>query len=332
MKWIVLIIGTMILTVPVKAQESRIKDLVAIKGNRTNELMGFGLVVGLNGTGDTPASISTVNGMKTLLSRLGMDINNDGIIFQSAAAVVVTAQLPAFARNGDDIDIKLSVLGDATSLAGGTLLMTPLKAGDGNVYAVARGPVVVAQASGEGAQSLTVASIPRGGQIERNFIPNLVIKGGIELNLKMPDFTTNARIAKTINQYFRRFIATSVDPSVIRVLIPSSHENDIVSFISELENLTVAVDQKAVVVVNERTGTVVMGGDVKISPIVLSHNGLSIEVGQEGSGGAINSVNGSTVGELIKSLNAIGVQPPDLISIIQSIHASGALRAEIKYQ
>ena len=313
------------------AQEARIKDLTSIKGNRTNELMGLGLVIGLNATGDTPASTSTNDAVKSLLSRLGMSPGDDAVITQSSAAVVVTATLPPFARNGDQIDVKLSIIGDATSLAGGTLLLTPLKAGDGNVYAIARGPIVIGQASGEGVESLTVAGIPNGGQIERDFIPNIVRQGAIELSLKNSDFTTSSRISKEINSFFHEFIANSRDSSLVQVKIPKRFVGKTVEFISKLENLKVKVDQKSVVVLNERTGTVVMGADVKVSPIVLSHKGLSIEVGEKDPAQKLIEVKGTTVGDLVKSLNAMGVEPADLVSIIQSIHASGALRAELHY-
>ncbi len=317
------------------AQTARIKDLVQIKGNRTNLLMGFGLVVGLNATGDSPASFSTGQAMGSLLSRLGMQPENSEIITQSAAAVIVTAELPAFAKIGESINVKASIIGDATSLAGGTLLATPLKAGDGRIYAVAQGPIVVGQATGVGAQSLTVAHIPGGGQIERNFDPSFVRNGLIELNLNNPDFTTSTRVSRAINDHFRAFVAQSVSPGQVDVKIPTRFSHRPVEFISELESLAVVADQKAVVILNERTGTVVMGGDIRISKFVLSHNGLSISVGTEAEAGArdesVVQVEGTTVDDLVQSLNAMGVKPRDLISILQSIHASGALRAEIKH-
>lgn len=316
------------------AQGSKIKDLVNIKGQRTNEVMGFGLVVGLNGTGDSEASLATNRAMTSLLDRLGMFPGDEAVLTQSAAAVVVTGQLPSFLRAGDKIDVKVSILGDATSLAGGTLLMTPLSAGDGQVYVVASGPVVVGQANGAGAQTLTVAHVPGGGQVERNFSPSFVSRGLIELSLRQPDFTTASRITRTINQYFRGFYARSVNPSLIEVELPERYTNRPVEFISELELLRVEADQPAVVVLNERTGTVVMGGDIRISKIVLSHNGLSLSVdpdNKDAKEDVMIPVEGTTVADLVKSLNAMGVKPQDLISILQSMHASGALRAEIKY-
>ncbi|NRA67071.1 MAG: flagellar basal body P-ring protein FlgI [Pseudobacteriovorax sp.] len=319
-------------TTSLYSQSTKVKDLANIKGNRTNELMGLGLVIGLNATGDTPASISTNRAVKKLMSRLGMALNDDQIITQSTAVVVVTAKLPAFARNGDEIDVKLSIVGDATSLAGGTLLITPLKAGDGNAYAVARGAVVVAQANGIGAQSLTVATIPNGGQVERDFVPSIQKNGYLDFVLKKSDFTTANRLSVGINQAFKRFLAQAVDSSLVRVRIPDKYLSDTVNFISKVEGIKIVVDRKATVVLNERTGTVVMGGDVKISPIVLSHNGLSIEVTDPKPGrDSVMPLDGNTVNGLIKSLNSMGANSSDLISILQAIHAAGALQADLKY-
>jgi flagellar P-ring protein precursor FlgI len=331
---LILILNLIFLSIfEAQGQTTRIKELINIEGHRSNELMGFGLVVGLNATGDSPESFSTNQAMQTLLGRLGMHAGDNQVLTQSAAAVVVTADLPAFSRSGDRIDVKVSIVGDATSLAGGTLLMTPLKAGDGKVYAVAQGAVVVGQANGAGAQSLTVAHVPSGGQIERSFNPPFTQGDQIKISLRQPDFTTSSRIAKVINQNFRGFYAEPVNPAVIEVQIPERFQSRAVEFIAELEGLEVEADQKAVVVLNERTGTVVMGGDVKIANVVLSHNGLSIAVGEEEGeqGESVVPVKGTTVGNLVKSLNAMGVKPSDLISILQSIHASGALRAEIRY-
>lgn len=314
------------------AQAVRIKDIANLRGDRTNSLIGLGLVIGLNKTGDTPGSFATNKAMSTLLSRLGMPSDNPQIASQSAAAVVVTAELPAFANIGDRIDVRLSTLADATSLAGGTLLLTYLKAGDGEVYAVAEGPIVVGQASGKGARILTVARIADGGTIEKEFAPALVKNSAVDLNLRQPDFTTSDRVSQTINQHFRMFLAKSVNASHIRVQVPEDYQNKLTSFIAEIETLTVEPDQKAVVVVNERTGTVVMGGDVKVSDTVVSHNGLSIEVGSGKSAKkeSLVPLQGATVGDLVKSLNQMGVKPEDLVSILQSLHASGALKAEIK--
>lgn len=315
-----------------EAQNTRIKNLVNIRGSRTNSLIGFGLVVGLNKTGDSPTSIAKNKAMTSVLSRLGMSLDNNQLLTLSAAAVIVTADLPPFAKNGDQIDVKVSVIGDAKSLAGGNLLMTPLKAGDGQVYAVADGSILMGQATGVGAKVQTVAVIPNGGHIERDFIPTLVKDRAIDLSLKNADFTTAARVTTTINNHFHDRIAKALDPSHIKVAIPDDYASNLTGFIAELELLEVVADQKAVVIVNERTGTVVMGGEIKISDIAISHNGVSIQVGdgKDAKSESLKVMPGGTVGDLVKGLNQMGVKPDDLISILQSIHASGALKADLK--
>jgi len=314
------------------AQAVRIKDIANLRGDRTNSLIGFGLVVGLNKTGDSPASFTTNKALVTMLSRLGMTADNPQITSQSAAAVVVTAELPAFANIGDHIDVRLSTVADASSLAGGTLLMTHLRAGDGEIYSVAEGTIIVGQATGKGAKILTVARIADGGTIEKEFAPALMKNSAIDLNLRRADFTTSDRVSQTINQHFRMFVANSVDAGHIRIQVPTDYQTKLTSFIAEIEGLTVETDQKAVVIVNERTGTVVMGGDVKISEVVVSHNGLSIEVGSGKSAKkeSLVPMQGTTIGDLVKSLNQMGVKPEDLVNILQSLHASGALKAELK--
>ncbi|MBC7660367.1 MAG: flagellar basal body P-ring protein FlgI [Chitinophagaceae bacterium] len=313
------------------AQNVRIKELAHLRGDRTNSLIGFGLIVGLNKTGDTPTSLAKNKAVQTLLGRLGMTIDSGPVTTLSAAAVIVTAELPAFARVGDKIDIKVSVIGDAKSLAGGTLLSTPLKSGDGEIYAMADGAIVLGQANGSGVKVQTVSVIADGGMIEKDFIPSLVQNQAIDLNLVKSDFSTSNRIALAINQHFHAEIATAVDPARVKVHVPEASWSNVTGFIAEMETLEVLADQKAVVIINERTGTIVMGGDVKISPIAISHNGFSINAGGKGKpADAVKSLDGSTVNDLVKGLNQMGVKPEDLISILQSIHASGALRAEIK--
>lgn len=316
------------------AQEVRIKDLVNIKGNRPNQLIGFGLVVGLAGTGDSAESITTNKAIANLFTNLGIETRAEVLQSQSAAAVIVTAELPAFAKNGDRIDVKASVVGDATSIAGGTLLTTALKAGNGLTYVISSGTIVVGQADGAGPKVLTVARIPQGGMIEREFIPEIVDNGFINLSLRHPDFTTNARITERINEFFKGFFATSLDPSHIRVQIPLVFSNKIIEFISQMELLKVKIDQKAQVVLNERTGTVVMGSEVVIGNIMIAHGDLSIQItdkkDQTSSENLVN-IGGTTVGNLVKSLNALGIKPADLIGILQAIHAAGALKAEIKF-
>lgn len=339
---VVVAILAVVSSFPVRAEEVRIKDLANIRGVRPNQLVGYGLVVGLNGTGDSRKSLATNKAAAMMLTKLGMRTLPEESSSGSMASVLVTAELPAFSRNGDRLDIRLSTVGDAKSLAGGTLVLTPLKAGDGNIYAAAQGAVVVGQASGTGVQVLTVATVPGGAFVEREFVPDFGSTDQVLLSLRVPDFTTNSRVADEINRYFRGYFARSADQGLIEVTVPENYLDRKVEFVSELERLKVAVDRRAVVIVNERTGTVVMGSDVNIGPISISHGALTINVAQEKKGGsgasgasaAANSVvalGGSTVGRLIETLNALGVKPQDLVGILQAIHAAGALKAELRF-
>lgn len=324
-----------LLATPVVAQEVRIKELVNVRGVRSNQVMGVGLVVGLNKTGDSSSSLSTNQATAAMLQKMGLKITDKQVSGGMAALVMVTADLPAFARNGDKIDVRVSTIGDAKSLAGGILMSSALKANDGQVYGMAQGPVVVGQASGVGVQVQTVANVPGGMVVEREFAPVIDKDGLITLSLKRPDFTTNRRLVETINRHFKGFFATSKDVHGIDVEIPSIFEGRTVDFISELEALKVSIDQKAVVLVNERTGTVVMGGDVVISPVTISHGDLSISVGGGGSGkkkgAAVMNLGGSTVSKLIEGMNAMGMKPTDLIGVMQALQSAGALQGELRF-
>ena len=314
--------------------EVRIKDLTNVRGVRPNHLLGFGLVIGLAGSGDSKASLVTSRAAARMLTNLGMTTEAAEVTGGSVAAVMVTTDLPAFARSGDRIDVRLSTIGDARSLAGGTLVTTPLKAADQKVYAASYGPVVVGQADGVGPRVLTVATVPNGGIVEREFHPELGTDGQLTLSLKNPDFTVSSRIAAAINTAFRGFFATAEDLAAVSVRVPPMFEDQLVDFVARLEKITVKVDQKAMIVVNERTGTVVVGQNVRISPVAISHRNLHIAVAQEDQTLAaerVVPVQGSTVGDLTESMNALGVSPADLIGILQSIKAAGALQAELKF-
>lgn len=319
-----------------KGQEVRIKDLANVRGVRTNQLMGVGLVVGLSKTGDSAASLSTNKATAAMLQRMGLKVTEQQLTGGTAALVMVTADLPAFARNGDHMDVRVSTLGDAKGLSGGILMSTALKAQDGQVYAMAQGPVVVGQASGAGTQVQTVAAVPGGLTVEREFIPVVDRDGLITLSLKRPDFTTNRRMVEAINKHFKGFFATSKDQHAVDVDIPTIFEGRTVDFIAELELLKVAVDQKAVVLINERTGTVVMGGDVMISPVTISHGELSISVGGTGGGGkkkggSVVNLGGANVSKLIEGMNSMGMKPSDLIGVMQALQSAGALQGELRF-
>lgn len=319
------------------AQGVRLKDLTNIKGVRSNKLIGYGVVFGLSGTGDSAASEVSRETVAQMLTKLGVKANPQQLASGNFASVIATAELPPFARSGDRINIRISTNGDATSLAGGTLLLTQLKAGDGRTYVVAQGPAVVGQANGAGTSVLTVATVPLGGLVEREYLPQIAPEGNLILSLKKADFTTNARISHMINTYFKGFYAKSLDPASIRVEVPNHFRSRLVEFVAELEGLRVNMDSKAVVVLNERTGTVVIGNDVTVSPVTIAHGDLSIKVkapnaeDTDEQDHALVKLPQATVGGLVKSLNELGVKPKDLVGILQAIHAAGALQGEIVF-
>ncbi|MBP6217779.1 MAG: flagellar basal body P-ring protein FlgI [Oligoflexales bacterium] len=318
--------------------QTKIKDLVNIRGVRSNALIGYGLVMGLSGTGDSKASVATMRAAAAMLNRLGMNSKLEEIPPGNIASVVITAELPPFAKIGDKIDVRVSANSNAKSLAGGTLLFTPLRAADGEIYATVQGAMAIGQANGSGNQVLTVARVPQGGVIEKEFTPRFLENGLITLSLKRSDFTTNTRIVHSINSYFKGFYAQSVDPSTLRVEVPTLYLNDPINFISELEQLKVSSDIRSLLVVNERTGTVVLGNEISIHPVTISHGDLSIKVqSQDKKAGAKKSsqsllpVQGATVADLVGALNALGVKPADLTGILQSMHAAGAIDGEIQF-
>lgn len=318
-------------------QPARLKDLASVRGVRPNFLNGIGLVVGLKNSGDSKKSLATNRAIATMLTRMGLKTAAEDVVAGNMAAVMITAELPPFARIGETVDVKISAVGDAKSLAGGTLILTPLKAGNSEVFAVAQGAVVVGQASGQGAQVLTVARVPGGATIEREFTPSIGTHGKITLALHEPDFTTASRVADAINEALKGFYAEAKDVGSIDVQIPPVFEDRLVDFIAEIESIPVEADVKAVVVLNERTGTVVMGSQISLSAVAIAHGDLSIRVGDgkkaaKGAAGKnVVSLKGATVGDLVDTLNALGVKPADLIGILQSMHAAGALKAELKF-
>lgn len=321
-----------------KGEGTRIKDLTNVRGIRSNSLIGIGLIVGLSGTGDSAASLTKNKALANMLTRLGMLTGENDVGFASAAAVLVTAELSAFQRNGDRINLKISTIGDASSLAGGMLISTPLRAGDGLVYVLGEGSVVTGQADGAGVKVKTVALVPEGGVVEREFRPVLAPDNKFILSLKVSDPTTNSRVTEKINSYFQGFFARSLDPVSIEVKVPPLYRDQKIEFLSELESLRVDADHKAVIVLNERTGTVVMGNEVKIEAVAISHGDLMISIGADAASkskdtakGSVTSVKASSVGELVQSMNALGVKPADLIGIVQAIHAAGAIHADIKF-
>jgi flagellar P-ring protein FlgI len=312
------------------ATPQRLKDIVSVKGVRENAIIGYGLVIGLNGTGDSGGEI-TNNSLKKMFQTLGLNPQKE-VTSKNVAAVIVTGKLPAFARVGQKLDLTISSIGDAGSLAGGTLLVTPLKGGDGQVYAVASGPISIGGLK-KGAKFATTGTIPQGGIVERELEMSFNDKRTLRLALNQPDFTTAARIEKTINQELGGKYATASDATTIDLIIPTQYEKKVVELIAIVENFKVITDQHAKIVINERTGTIVAGGEIQLKKVALSHGDLVLEVkgGGGGKGQAVHQIeNAATIGDVVKALNTIGTTPEDLISIFQALKRNGALNADIE--
>jgi flagellar P-ring protein precursor FlgI len=341
----------------------RIKDMADIKGVRHNQLVGYGLVVGLAGSGDDKKSKFTVQSMASLLEKMGITVMPEEIKSDNVAAVMVTATLPPFARVGSQTDAAVSSIGDAETLQGGTLLLTPLKGVDGKVYAVAQGPISTGgfSASGAGAEVQknfpTVGRVVGGALIEREIDFNFNGKRSFELILHHPDFTTASRMVAAINQAFTQPLAHTPDSGTVSVLVPQDYIGKLVDLVTRIEALDVQPDISAKVVINERTGTVVIGENVRVSTIAIAHGSLSIEIkesanvsqplpfaeggrtvvtpdtniGVQEEAGQLYVVEpGVSIGDLVRALNALGVTPRDLISILQAIKAAGALPAALE--
>ncbi len=356
--WITLIL----VLLPVYVNAVRIKDITDIKGVRTNQLVGYGLVVGLDGTGDGNSSEFTLQSLSSMLDKMGINVATDDIKVENVAAVMVIANLPSFSMAGTRIDAIISSIGDAESLYGGTLLFTPLKAANGKVYAVAQGPIVIGGYSAGGAESSvqknfpTVGRILDGAIIEKEIPNNFAQKEMLTFALHNPDFTTVSRVAEVINAALLDRVAITPDAGTINVKVPEKYLGNLVGLVSMIEGLRVSTDSAAKVVINERTGTVVVGKNVRISSIAIAHGNLSVAIKESSSvsqplpfsEGETVSIpetdisvkeekkklllieSGVNIGELVRALNLLGVSPRDLITIFQSLKASGALQAELE--
>lgn len=320
------------------AQAARLKDIATVKGVRENILIGYGIVVGLKGTGDSSVDV-TSQSLGRLFGKLGLDIQgNAAVKSKNAAAVIVTAKLPPFARVGNRIDVTVSSIGDAASLEGGVLLVTPLRAGDQNVYAVAQGAVSIgAVADGSTKNFPTVARVVAGATIEKDLDTNFSQKKNFRMALHNPDFTTAARVATIVNGELGGKFASARDSGTIDIVVPFNYEGNTVELLAALENLQVNVDSNAKVVLNERTGTVVMGDRISISPVAIAHGELAIEVAGTAAGAAtkgpkprLMELKGASVADLVKALNSLGVQPKDLTAIFQTLKETGALQADLE--
>ena len=322
------------LLAPVDGHAARLKDVATVKGVRENILIGYGIVVGLKGTGDSSTDI-TAQSLTRLFGKLGLDVQGNTVKSKNAAAVIVTAKLPPFARVGNTLDVTVSSIGDAGSLEGGVLLVTPLRAGDQNVYAVAQGPISIGTvADGSSKNFPTVGRVVSGGTIEKDIDVNFTTKKTFRLSLHHADFTTAARVAATINGELGGKFATARDSGTIDVVVPFNYDGKSVELLATLENVNVNVDSEAKVVLNERTGTVVMGDHIQITPVAISHGDLAIEVKGAAKGARAERVaelkSGASVSDLVKALNTLGVQPKDLTAIFQTLKQLGALQAELE--
>lgn len=344
----------------------RVKDLAAVRGMRDNQLIGFSIVIGLNGTGDSEESLMARKPLQNALERMGISITLSEIKGRSLAAVMVTATLPPFAKVGQKLDVTVSALGDAISLRGGTLILTPLRGVNREVFAVAQGQIVDIPMGIElptGRELIgstefkidpkrnavpTVGRVIGGALVEREIEIDLNSRTRLFLNIKVPDFTTSFRLAKAINRQFGNGSARSVDAGTVEVSVPASYLGQTVELISRIENLEIEPDAVAKVVIDERTGTVVMGTNVRILPIAISFGNLSIRIGNVGPSATdpkarnkspeqtfeeINGVilfkGGVDIKEVVDGLNKIGISNADLLEVLKTIKAAGALQAEL---
>ena len=345
-----------------EAAPIRIKDLVEFDGVRSNDLVGYGLVVGLNGTGDgLRNSPFTEEILSNILERLGVNVTGEQFRPKNVAAVIVTASLPPFARAGSPVDVTVSAIGDANSLLGGTLIMTPLNAADGDIYAVAQGTIIAggASATGDGASVVqgvpTAGVIPSGATVEREVAFDFAAMDTLRLALRTPDFTTAGRIEQAINQDFKRGVAVMLDAGTVELNILATRMTSPAHALGRIENILVEPERRARVVVDQRSGTIVMGEDVRISRVAVSQGNLTLRIQEaplvsqpnpfspgetvvvprtnaaivDEPGIGLAEVNeGTSLSEVVAGLNALGVAPRDMIDILKSIKASGALHAE----
>jgi flagellar P-ring protein precursor FlgI len=341
----------------------RIKDIGRFAGVRGNALTGYGLVIGLNKTGDKRQTFFTQQSLVNMLERLGLTMNNPSMRVENIAAVIVTAELPAFERSGSRIDVTVSSIGDATSLQGGVLLQTPLLGPDGNVYALAGGSLILGgYAAGNSTAGVTVnhptvGRVPNGAVVEREVLTGIPQNTEtMELILDRADFTNARRVTDAINEAFGQSIASALDSRSVRLQVPQDFRTRPVEFIATVEAVTVDVDTRARVVINERTGTVIIGSDVTISPVSIAHGNLSIQINtqfevsqprafsegqtvvvpeqqvtaEEQRGNFVTLSPGATVQDLIQALNALGVTPRDTIAIVEALKTAGALQADLE--
>jgi len=362
MQTLVIVAVALFFTVDLSAA-SRLKDLISLEGVRENQLVGYGIVVGLNRTGDKQQTIFGTQSLANMLDKMGVSVVASAIKVANTASVMVTATLPAFAQPGTKLDVTAAAIGDATNLQGGILLMTALRGANGLVYAVAQGPIVTGGfVAGQGGVSQTVnhptvGRAPSAATVERA-APSVEPGARVNLQLRNADFSTASRIAEAVNKHFGggALIAQAENSALVGIDTPTAWRSKMTEFIAAIEDLTVEVDSFARIVVNERTGTIVMGKDVRIAPVAILHGNLSVEIQTTllvsqplpNSGGTTQVIpqqtvsaknetaknvvlkQGSTVEELVRALTAIGSSARDIIAILQNLRAAGALDADLE--
>jgi flagellar P-ring protein precursor FlgI len=351
----------LLLNMGLQAVDVRIKDIASFEGVRDNQLIGYGVVVGLDGTGDTTQNKFTFQAISNLLDKMGLKLDPNAFQMRNTAAVAVTALLPPFARTGSKIDVTLSSIGSAKSIQGGILLITPLKAADGHIYAVAQGPIsiggynIARGGTGVRKNHPTVGRIPNGALVEKEVPFNFISQRYFTLVMYQSDFTTTQRVVNTINKSFGD-VSAAVDSRTVKIMIPDKYTRQKVLMASMLENLVVEPDSKAKVVVNERTGTIVFGENVKISKVALAHGNITVTikttydvsqppplsrgetvVTEEKKVGVTEEEarftimeHTPTISEVVKTLNSLGATPRDIIAILQAMKSAGALQGELQ--
>jgi flagellar P-ring protein FlgI len=359
------LLATVCINTPAFSQTmSRIKDMASVEGVRQNQLIGYGLVVGLNGTGDTLNNIPfTRQSLQAMLERMGVNTRGATMRTANVAAVMVTANLPAFSTQGSRMDVTVSALGDSKSLQGGTLLVTPLLGADGEVYAVSQGSVSIAgfNAEGEAAKITrgvpTVGRISNGAIIEREIEFRLDTQKALRLSLRNPDLTTAKRIAASINDFMGSDTAEPTDPSTVTIRVPDRYQGNMIRLLTEIEQLRIEPDNSARIVIDERSGIIVMGRDVRVSTVAVAQGNLTVTITEtpqvsqpdalsngetvvvprtgvnvnSGEGNKLAIVRDSvTLRDLVDGLNALGIGPRDMIAILQAIKSAGALQADIE--
>nr|WP_321460008.1 flagellar basal body P-ring protein FlgI [uncultured Cohaesibacter sp.] len=359
-----MVIATLCISILPAHSASRIKDIVDFEGIRDNQLIGYGLVVGLNGTGDSLNSAPfTKQSLQSMLERMGVNITGTNLNTKNVAAVIVTATLPPFAVQGSRIDATISALGDAKSLQGGTLMVTPLMGADGETYAIAQGPIAIGGFTAEGDAATVTQGVPTSGRIangaviERELSFQLASMTSLRLSLRNPDLTTARRIAQTINDLIGQPVAEPLNPTGVRITLPKHFNGNMVDLITDIEQLNVEPDLPAKIVIDETTGIIVMGQEVRVSTVAIAQGNLTVTVSETPqisqpnpfAGGQTAAAPRTNVGvetgadkklallegsvplrDLVSGLNALGVGPRDMISILQAIKAAGALQAEIE--